>query len=77
MSDYLALKGLSDRTEAGAEKDNINVVHKPINQPEPLYITVEWMKQITWWREEKENQNPFMFNSTGKRHLSTSPPSLL
>lgn len=41
MSDYLALKGLSDGIEVGAEQDNINVVHKPINQPKPLYVAME------------------------------------
>lgn len=47
MSDYLALKGPKDRTEAGAEQDNINVVHKPINQHKRLYISLEW-RRLDW-----------------------------
>lgn len=51
MSDYLALKGLNDGIEAGAEKDKINVVHKTINQPKPLYLAVAW---ILDWELEGE-----------------------
>ena len=64
MSDYLALKGPSDGTEAGVEQDNINVVHKPINQPKPLCITVGW-RRLDWETgvEDKLSVCAFSFSS--------------
>lgn len=76
MSDYLALKGLSDRTEAGAEQDNINVVHKPINQPEPLYIAVEWMKPDNLGKRRGREAESLYVQPQQERGTSL-PPSLL
>lgn len=62
MSDYLALKGLNDGIEAGAEQDKINVVHETINQPKPLYLTVACMLGLGEGRKRQEESCFFIFS---------------